>query len=182
VNLGRRDLAAATIHRLEAVPNLTTNYILTRMAEDGLSYEQALGDAQAAGHAETDPSLDVEGWDAANKLVILAHSVLNYPATLDDVAVEGILGVSGDMLAGAAAEGRRIKLVAVAEQEAEGYRLSVAPTSLVASHPLAQLRPKQMGIVFHTDICGVLSAAILEETPVPTAAAMLRDVVDIYSG
>ncbi|MGD8794063.1 MAG: homoserine dehydrogenase, partial [Anaerolineae bacterium] len=76
VNLGRRDLAAAEIHRLEGILNLTTNYILTRMADDGLTYEQALADAQAAGHAETDPSLDVEGWDAANKLVILAHSVL----------------------------------------------------------------------------------------------------------
>jgi homoserine dehydrogenase len=180
VNLGQRDLAAADIHRLEGVLNLTTNYILTRMAQDGLSYDQALADAQAAGHAETDPSLDVEGWDAANKLVILAHSVLGQAATLDDVAVEGILGVTAERLARSAAGGKRVKLVATAEKQGEGYRLSVRPTSLDAHHPLAQLGPKQMGIVYHTDICGVLSAAIVEETPMPTAAAMLRDVVDIY--
>ena len=181
VNLGQRDLAAAHIYRMEGVLNLTTNYILTRMADDALSYEEALGDAQAAGHAETDPSLDVEGWDAANKLVILAHSVLGYPATLDDVSVEGILGVAAEMPSLSAAGRKRLKLVAVAEEEGDGYRLSVQPTWLEEKHPLAQLGPKQMGIVYHSDISGVLSAAIVEETPVPTAFAMLRDVVGIFA-
>jgi homoserine dehydrogenase len=180
VNLGRRDLAAAEIHRLEGILNLTTNYILTRMAQDGLSYDQALAHTQAAGHAEADPSLDVEGWDAANKLVILAHSVLDYPATLDDVTVEGIAQVTADALRQAAAEGKRVKLVATAEQDGDRYRLSVRPVWLAADHPLAQLGPKQMGIVYHTDISGVISVAIVEETPVPTASAMLRDVIDIY--
>lgn len=182
VNLGRRDLAAAKIERLEGVLNLTTNYILTRMAQDGLSYEQALSDAQAAGHAETDPTLDVEGWDAANKLVILAQSVLGYPAGLDDVEVTGILDVSEGKLRAAAAEGKRIKLVATAEVEGNGYRLDVRPKQLAAEDPLAQLGPKQMGIVYHTDVSGSISAAIVEETPVPTAFAMLRDVVEIYAG
>jgi homoserine dehydrogenase len=181
VNLGQRDLAAAEIHRLEGVLNLTTNYILTRMADDGLSYDEALAHAQAAGHAETDPSLDVEGWDAANKLVILAHSVLGFPATLSDVDLTGITGVTAGMLGRAGAEGKRVKLVALAEREGDGYRLSVRPTWLDAGHPLARLGAKQMGIVYHSDIYGVLSAALVEETPVPTAAAMLRDVVDIYA-
>jgi homoserine dehydrogenase len=181
VNLGQRDLAAAEIYRLEGVLNLTTNYILTRMAQDGLSYDEALAHAQDAGHAETDPSLDVEGWDATNKLVILAHSVLGYPATLDDVAVEGITDVTAETLRQAAAEGKRVKLVATAERDGDRYRLSVRPTWLEPDHPLAQLGPKQMGIVYYTDISGVISAAIVEETPVPTASAMLRDVIDIYS-
>jgi homoserine dehydrogenase len=180
INLGRRDLAAAKIHRLESVPNLTTNYILTRMAQDGLSYDEALAHAQAAGHAEADPSLDVEGWDAANKLVILAHSVLNYPATLADMDVEGIVGLSVETVRQAVAKGQRVKLVATAERDGDRYRLSVRPTWLDAGHPLAQLGPKQMGIVYHTDIMGVVSAAIVEETPVPTAAAMLRDLIDVY--
>ena len=181
INLGRRDLAAAEIYRLEGVLNLTTNYILTRMAQDGLSYDEALAHAQEAGHAETDPSLDVEGWDAANKLVILAHSVLGYPAALDDVDVEGITYITDEMLRQAAAEGKRVKLVATAERDGDRYRLSVRPLWLDADHPLAQLGPKQMGIVYHTDISGIISAAIVEETPVPTASAMLRDVIDIYS-
>jgi len=179
--LGQRDLAIADIDRLEGIVNLTTNYVLMRMAQDGLSYDQALTEAQEAGHAEADPTMDVEGWDAANKLVILAHSVLRYPATLDDVTVEGILGVRPEMLARAEAQGKRVKLLAIAEREGDGYRLSVAPLALESDHPLAQLGPKQMGIVFHTDICGVISAAIVEEQPLPTAAAMLRDIVDIYA-
>jgi homoserine dehydrogenase len=182
VNLGQRDLAAAGITRLEGVLNLTTNYILTRMADDGLTYDQALAEAQAAGHAETDPRLDVEGWDAANKLVILAHSVLGQPATLADVEVEGILGVTPEMLRQAAAQDRRIKLLAVAEQRSSGWHLSVAPLALDAGHPLAGLGGKQMGIVYHTDINGALSATIVEDTPLPTAAAVLRDVVDILGG
>jgi homoserine dehydrogenase len=182
INLGQRDLAVAGIHRLEGILNLTTNYILTRMADDGLSYHQALAHAQAAGHAEANPSLDVEGWDAASKLVILAHSVLDYAATMDDVTVQGITGVTAETLRQAAAQGKRVKLVATAEGRDGGYRLSVAPLKLEADHPLARLGAKQMGIVYHTDICGILSAAIVEATPVPTAAAMLRDIADIYRG
>ena len=180
VNLGQRDLAAAEIHRLEGILNLTTNYILTRMTRDGLSYDEALAYAQVAGHAEADPSLDVEGWDAASKLVILAHSVLGYPANLADVAVEGITGVTLDTLERATAEGKQVKLVATAERDGDGYRLSVCPIWLESDHPMAQLGPKQMGIVFHSDIMGVISAAIVEETPLPTASAMLRDVIGIY--
>jgi homoserine dehydrogenase len=181
VNLGRRDLAVADIDRLEGVLNLTTNYILTRMADYGLSYEAALADAREAGHAETDPSLDVEGWDAASKLIILANSVLGFPATLQDVAVQGILDVTPEMLGRAAAAGKRIKLLATAERDGRAYRLTVHPRALEASHPLAGLTAKQMGIVYHTDICGILSASIVEDTPIPTAAAMLRDVVLLYA-
>jgi homoserine dehydrogenase len=181
INLGQRDLAAAGIQKLEGILNLTTNYILTRMAQDGLTYDQALADAQEAGHAETDPTLDVEGWDAANKLVILAYSVLRHPITLQDVEVEGILGVGAEQLEQAAADGKIVKLVATAEKDGDAYRFWVRPTRLEASHPMAQLGPKQMGIVYHTDISGIIAAAIVEEAPVPTASGMLRDIVDIYT-
>jgi homoserine dehydrogenase len=179
VNLGERDLAAARIPRLEGVLNLTANYILARMA-GGLGYDDALAQAQAAGHAELDPRLDVEGWDAASKLVILANGTLGQPATLADVAVEGILGITPAMLREAAESGRHYKLLAVAEQRPGGYDLRVGPVALEATHPLAQLHAEGMGVVFETDIAGIISAAIVEETPVPTAAAMLRDVVEIF--
>lgn len=178
INIGQRDLLAAEVYRLEGLLNLTANYILTRMAA-GLSYEEALSQAQAAGHAEADPRLDVEGWDSASKLVILAHSVLHCPATLSDVAREGITGIDAEQLRRAIAAGKRIKLVATAEKDGDRYRLRVGPLELPADHPLAVLGGEQMGIVYYTDINGVLSAAIVEETPVPTAAAMLRDLVEI---
>jgi homoserine dehydrogenase len=153
---------------------------MTRMAEDGLRYGQALAEAQAAGHAETDPRLDVEGWDAANKLVILAQSVLGQAVTLADVEVEGIEEVTAAMLREVAAQGRCMKLVATAARQSTGWRLRVGPQALEADHPLARLGAKQMGIVYYTDISGVLSAAIVEETPMPTASAVLRDVVQIF--
>ncbi len=181
INLGQRDMAGATIARLEALPNLTTSYILHQMA-GGLSYGEALAAAQAQGCAEADPSLDVEGWDAANKLVILANSVLGMPATLDDVAVEGITGLTLADLEAAKAKGKTIKLVASAVRQEDGsYALSVGPVALPAEHPLARLGGQQMGIVYHTDIYGTISAAILEEDPTPSSATMLRDLLTIYA-
>jgi len=181
INIGRRDLAGATIHRLEALPNLTTSFILERMTE-GQSYGQALAAAQAQGCAEADPTLDVDGWDAAFKLVILANSVLGVPTVLDDVQVQGITGVTQRDLQAAGDEGKVIKLVATAERRQDGsYRLTVAPTPLPARHPLAQLSGQQMGVVYHTDIYGTISAAILETSPVPSAATMLRDLLSIYA-
>jgi homoserine dehydrogenase len=181
VNLGQRDLVAADISRLEGLLNLTANSILVRMAGEGLGYDEALARARAAGHAETDPRLDVEGWDAANKLVILAHSVLGYPATREEVAVEGITAITASMLQAATRQGLCVKLVASAERVGNGYRLAVRPTWLEADHPLARLGADQMGILYHTDIYGQLFASIVEETPLPTAGAMLRDLVAIYS-
>ena len=180
VNIGRRDLAGSEILRLEGILNLTTNYILTQMAEKGKPYAEALTEAQAAGHAEADPSLDLDGWDAANKLVILAQSVLGQAASLEDVEVEGISGIGPEELRRAAASGKVIKLIAKAEREDDGYHLSVRPTLLDPSHPLARLTAHQMGIVYHTDINGAIIAAIVEEEPTPTAAAMLRDLINIY--
>ena len=181
INLGQRDMAGATIHRLEALPNLTTSYILDQMTR-GQTYAEGLAAAQAQGCAEADPSLDVEGWDAANKLVILANSVLDVPATLDDVSVKGITGLTLSDLEQARANGRVIKLVATAALQDNGrYTLTVAPTPLPAEHPLAQLDGQQMGIVYHTDIYGVISAAIRETEPVPSAATMLRDLLTIYN-
>jgi len=112
---------------------------------------------------------------------ILANSALGTPATLDDVDVQGITGVTLQDLKAAKAQGKVIKLVATAVRKEDGrYALAVAPTPLPVSHPLARLSGQQMGIVYHTDIYGVISAAILEESPVPSAATMLRDLLSIY--
>jgi homoserine dehydrogenase len=180
INLGQRDLAGARIEKLEALPNLTTSFILDRMAQ-GMTDAQALSAAQAQGCAEADPSLDVDGWDAAFKLVILANSVLGIPAALQDVSVTGITGVTQADLDRAQAEGRMIKLVASASLQGERYQLTVAPTPLPAGHPLAQLSGQHMGIVYHTDIYGAIAASILETEPVPSAASMLRDLLSIYA-
>ncbi|MEO7913135.1 MAG: homoserine dehydrogenase [Roseiflexaceae bacterium] len=180
INVGWRDMLGCRIERVEAVLNGTTQGILRAM-EQGTSYADALAEMQRRGLAETDPTLDVEGWDAANKIVILANAVLRQPTTLADVAVEGITKLTADELRAASARGERIVLLCLAEPDGDAYRLSVRPTALPAEHPLARMTADEMGIVYHTDIAGQLSMTTAEMSPVPTAAAMLRDTIEIFT-
>ena len=163
VNIGQRDLAGATILRLEGILNLTSHYILSQMSA-GISFEEALARAQAEGHAEADPRLDVEGWDAAAKLVILANAVLGQPTTLADVQVTSIAGITYEEICQARAERKIIKPLASAERRTDrSYGLWVAPTRLPLYHPLARLTAHQMAVVYHTDIAGTVTAVIDEE-------------------
>ena len=177
--LGARDLRGATIHRVEAVPNLVTGYILDLLAA-GLSWEEALGRGREEGVLEADPSFDLDGWDAAAKLVIIANHVLGYPATLEEVEREGIRGVDPAAVRRARERGALFRLLARAEQEGDGYRLTVRPEEIPPGHPLSLLGKKGMGVVYHTDIYGAISATIREEDPTPSAATMLRDILDIF--
>lgn len=180
VNVGWRDMLGCRIERVEAVLNGTTQGILRAM-EQGTSYADALTEMQRRGLAETDPTLDVAGWDAANKVVILANAVLRQPTTLADVTVEGITQLTADELRAAGARGERIVLLCLAERVGDAYRLSVRPTALPADHPLARMSADEMGIVYHTDIAGRLSMTTSEIDPIPTAAAMLRDTIEIFT-
>jgi homoserine dehydrogenase len=179
VNIGQRDLAACDIRSVRGIFNATSNSILTAMA-GGQSYADALRQAQIEGVAEADPSLDVEGWDTANKLVIIANSVLGQPATLADVApVTGMTGITGEQIRAGAARGQVVKLVATAERVAGTYQLSVKPEWLPASSFLAGVNGFEMGIIFDTDIMGLQMYKVDERGPVPTAGAMLRDVINL---
>lgn len=180
LNLGRRDLAGATIHLLESCPNLSANYVLLQML-DGATYDEAIAVARREGVLEADPSLDLEGWDAANKLVILANHVLRVPTTLGDVQVEGITRLTREDLLAAQEAGQTVRLVAEARRRADGsYDLRVGPRHLSLDHPLARLGHKEMGIVYHTDIYGTITAIIREPDPTPSAATMLRDLLTIF--
>ena len=179
VNIGQRDLAPCEILGFEGVVNATTNYILTRMSE-GDSFDAALKHAQEVGHAEADPSLDVDGWDAANKLVIIANAVMHRPTKLSDVQVVGIQGITQKRLREAKEAGQLIKLVAKAERVGKDFRFSVKPMHLALDHPLAQISADMMGVIYNTDINGTIMATIQERDPYPTAAAVLRDMIAVY--
>lgn len=182
LNIGRRDLGACDIIGFEGIVNATTNYILSRMSE-GDSFESALKHAQEVGHAEADPTLDVDGWDAANKLVIIANAVLRRPTKLEQVNVVGIRGVTEGALREARSNNKVIKLVAKAKKKENGgrdFEFSVMPTLLPADHPLARVNGDMMGVIYQTDINGTIFASIEEKDPYPTAAAVLRDMVDVY--
>lgn len=181
INIGQRDLIAAEVLRLRGIFNATTNFILAEMA-DRRSYADALAEAQRRGIAETDPTLDVEGWDTANKLVIVANSVLGIDAVLSDVHVTGITDVTADDLTTAAVHGNTIKLLANAERTDNGYTLSVAPMTVAAGSFLGQCSGWEMGIELESDLYGRMYHKIWEREPLPTAAAMLRDVVNLLAG
>jgi homoserine dehydrogenase len=180
LNIGERDLCGATVDRIEAVPNLCTGYVMELLA-DGLGWNEALERARAEGVLEADPAFDLDGWDAAAKLVILVNAVMGYPARLEEVERSGIGERDGVALRAARQRGDAYKLLASAERRTDGsIALRVAPTSLPPDHFLAGLGRKHMGVVYHTDIYGTIMAAIEEPTPQPSAAAMLRDILDIY--
>ena len=179
--IGQRDLRGAVVARIEAVPNLCTGFVLELLA-GGQTWEQALERARAEGVLEADPSFDLDGWDAAAKLVILVNGVMDLPVRLEDVERTGITRLSGADVRDARRQGRVYKLVATAERCADGAaHLRVAPTPLPADHFLGRLGRKQMGVVYHTDIYGTLMTAIEEPTPLPSAATMLRDILDIFA-
>lgn len=182
INIGQRDLVAADIQLFQGILNSTTNFILSEMTL-GRSYAEALAEAQRRGIAETDPSLDVEGWDAANKLVIVANALLRYPARLEDVSVEGITGLSPEHLDALSGEGKVVKLLATARRlDDGGYELSVAPTELSLFSFLGSCAGWEMGVEFHSDLYGRMYHKIWEREPLPTAAAMLRDAVNLWRG
>ena len=183
VNIGQRDLVACEIRSVAGVFNSTSNSILAAMGR-GESYDAALRQAQIEGVAEADPSLDVEGWDTANKLVIIANSILRMPATLADVKpVTGITGITAQDSGRRAGRGQgRQAGGAQRSATASSYTLSVQPEWLPATDFLASISGWEMGIVFDTDIMGLQQHKVDERGAVPTAGAMLRDVISLAQG
>ena len=180
LNIGTRDLIAADIHLARGIFNSTSNFILGEMAS-GRAYGDALAEAQARGIAESDPTLDVGGWDTANKLVIIANTWLGIRVSLADVTVQGITHIHTSEITQAQAHGKVIKLVAQAQRQADAtYVLTVAPQSLPVDDFLATCSSWEMGIEIHSDLYGRMFHKIWEREPLPTAAAMLRDVVNLF--
>jgi homoserine dehydrogenase len=180
INIGQRDLVAADVTTLAGIFNATTNFILAEMGS-GRSFADALAEAQQRGIAETDPTLDVEGWDTANKLVIIANSFLGISVTLADVTVQGVTQVTAEDLRDARSSGNTIKLVARAERTDGGYALSVRPTIVPLHSFLGQCDGWEMGIELQSDLYGLMFYKIWEREPLPTAAAMLRDAVNLLT-
>lgn len=176
LNIGQRDFIAGDILKLRGIFNATSNFILDQMAED-VAYGEALAEAQQRGIAEADPSLDVEGWDTANKLLIIVNSIMNANIELKDIAVSGITDITPEFLRQEKDKSNVVKLVA----SAEDGRFTVAPVALPATEFLARCSGWEMGIEMHTDIYGLNYYKLWEREPVPTAASMLRDAVHIFA-
>lgn len=175
MNIASRDMVAGDILRLRGIFNATTNFILDEMGA-GVAYGDAMAEAQRRGIAEADPSLDVGGWDTANKLLILANTLLGAGITLADIDVTGINAVTPERMAEAAREGSVIKLIATAENG----RFSVAPLAISKDEFLGKCNGWEMAVELHTDIYGINYYKLWEREPVPTAASMLRDAIHLF--
>ncbi len=175
----KQSLAGNLISQILGIVNGTTNYVLTRMSEEGLSFSQAIAKAQSLGYAEADPSADVEGRDAAAKLAILASMAFNSRVTIADVYAEGISGITPEDIAFGRDMGYAIKLLAVAKDEAEGISVRVHPTMIPADHPLASVRDENNAIFVSGDAVGELMFYGKGAGSLPAASAVVGDVVSI---
>jgi homoserine dehydrogenase len=175
INFAHENLAGCSIESIYGILNGTTNYILSRMANEGSSYEQTLKEAQEMGIAETNPYQDVEGIDAACKIVILANSVLNLPVTLKDVEVEGISRITSESIALAKKEGLLIKLIGEASPDA----LEVSPRLVHQGSPL-DVEGTLNVATLKTDLADDVTVVGKGAGSVETASAILSDIVSIW--
>jgi len=190
----RDSLAGENVWRVMGIVNGTTNFILTTMADEGVTYEEALSEAQRLGLAERDPTADVEGIDAAAKVAILAGLAFRCDFPVEDVHREGIVGLRGIDIAFADKLGYVVKLLAVAERTDVGANpngdrpesvpevsVRVHPALVAHSHPLASVRGSFNAVFVEGETCGELMFYGRGAGGAPTASAVLGDLIDAAS-
>ena len=182
INGGVIDMAGSTITSIEGVLNGTTNFILNEMENTGVEYLEALKRAQELGIAETDPSLDVEGWDTATKLLILTNVLMNEEKTLDDIKVEGITSVKCSDIQEAAKSHQKFKLVGKTTRREEKIEMSVKLEKLNSDNPLYGVDGKKKAVRYTSDILGDLTIIGGASGVIPAAASILRDLINIQRG
>jgi len=175
----KESLAGDRIKRIMGIVNGTTNFILTRMSDTGASFAQALGEAEGLGYTELDPTTDIEGFDAAAKIAILASLAFNARVVAGDVFREGISGITPADVAAAHDLGYEIKLVAVADVEDGRISARVHPAMLPRTHPLASVRDVYNAVFVEGQEVGELMFLGRGAGGAPTASAVVGDVVEI---
>lgn len=177
----RESLVGDRVTRVLGIVNGTTNYILTKMDEEGADYAEVLAEAQRLGYAEADPTADVAGHDAAAKAAILAGLAFHTAVTYADVSCEGITEITAADIVAAREAGFVVKLLAVAEQSAEGDGIVVRvhPTMVPRSHPLASVRDAYNAVFVEAESAGQVMFYGPGAGGAPTASAVLGDVVAI---
>ena len=174
MQLAEDALAGCAIRSARGILNGTTNYILTQM-ESGMTYAQALAQAQDLGYAETDPTGDVEGWDAAGKVLILANALFGNSLTMGDLDVRGITGISAEDIEQARQASQRYKLIA----EATPGGGAVSPQRLPMSDPLAGVGGSSNAIMLDTDLLGEITLIGAGAGKLETGYALLADLMAI---
>ncbi|MBO9647583.1 MAG: homoserine dehydrogenase [Variovorax sp.] len=175
----REGLAANRIEWVAGIINGTTNFILSKMRDDGLDFGAALAQAQALGYAESDPSFDVEGVDAAHKLTLLAANAFGMPLRFADAQVTGIDALQGVDVACAEQLGFRVKLLGVARRTQEGVELRVQPALVPAAHLMANVNGSMNAVMVKSDAAGLTMYYGAGAGSEQTASAVIADLVDV---
>jgi homoserine dehydrogenase len=173
----QESLAGATIDRVHGIVNGTTNYILTEMARTGMTFDQALAEAQQLGYAEADPSDDVNGRDAAAKMAIIARLAFDTPVHLDQVRYEGIEHVQPDDLEYARDLRLELKLIGTAERVGDGLSVRVHPIFLYPGHPLAAVSGPFNAVTVESEAITEITMSGPGAGGPQTASAVLGDVI-----
>lgn len=172
-------LTADEIEEITGIVNGTTNYMMTKMSQEGLEFDDVLKDAQARGYAEKDPTADIEGYDACRKIAILTSLVCGQQVDFEDIYTEGITKITATDIKYAKAMGRAIKLLASSKKVENGYVAMVAPFLLPASHPLYSVNDVFNAIFVHGNVLGDAMFYGSGAGKLPTASAVVADIVEI---
>ncbi len=172
-------LASDRITKMMGIVNGTTNFILTKMAQDGSAYEEVLKEAQDLGFAESDPTADVEGLDAARKMAILSTLGFSMKIDLDDVKVKGITDITEEDLEYGKQLGYTMKLIGIADLDDDKVEVSVQPTFLVESHPLASVHNEYNAVYVYGEAVGETMFYGPGAGSLPTATAIVSDLVGV---
>lgn len=175
----KQSLAGNRIEEVMGIVNGTTNYMLTKMTQEHLSFEAVLAEAQAKGYAEADPTADIGGLDAARKIAILASIAFGSRVSLEDVSVEGITTITSEDIEYATELGYVIKLLAVAKQDDRGIIARVHPAFISVKHPLAAVNDVFNAIYIKGDAVGEAMFYGRGAGELPTASAVTGDIIDI---
>jgi homoserine dehydrogenase len=175
----KEGLVANRITSIFGIVNGTSNYILSKMTEEGRDFSEALGEAQAKGYAEADPTLDIEGMDSAHKLQILATLAFRTSVDLKDIYTEGITGITRQEILNAAELGYRIKLLAIAKASDGGVEVRVHPTMIPSDSPLAAVSGVFNAVFITGDAVGDLMFYGRGAGQMPTASAIWSDTLEI---
>lgn len=170
-------LVANDFLSLYGILNGTTNFILTKMEEENLDYDEALKIAQELGFAEKDPTFDVEGIDAAHKVSILASIAFNTNLNIDEIYVEGISRISNAEIQFAKELGYRIKLLGICKKNGDKIEARVHPTMIPIQHPIANVRNEMNAVYLNTNYSGPLVFSGKGAGSLPTASAVVSDLV-----
>ncbi|WP_110113765.1 homoserine dehydrogenase [Bacillus sp. CGMCC 1.16541] len=172
-------LASDRITKMMGIVNGTTNFILTKMMNEGSAYEEVLKEAQDLGYAESDPTADVEGLDAARKMAILSTLGFSMKIDLDDVRVQGITNVTEEDLQYSKQLGYTMKLIGYAHRDGENVEVSVEPTLLANAHPLASVNDEYNAVYVYGEAVGETMFYGPGAGSLPTATAVVSDLVGV---